>query len=587
MADASVQQLTKDFADLKTTLQELGHIGSAYGKTAGIMEKTQGKLQATFRKNPLVQVTKQFYGMGKQVKLFHKVTSELTSVTKEQTEENMVSATGMTKLAIQMVSLTFIGKRMAKQVKNNVSLWRRLTMAMMGIMSIFLLVIFAIALVSVAFQGAETPLLDYTEGLGPIDTALKGLIFALTGEGEGGFYGALNLSVTAITAAIPVYILFGGHAAAAAASIVLVLGAYQLVKKATDSSTAGFIGATAMLLILIATFIIFKLVIGGTALSLAALGSTMMGALALGFLAVALITLGFIGLYMVLTDKVTGWLAFAVTAIAAAAIAAGIVIVFGLGVVPFLVIALIIIVVMMVIKHWHAIWNGLGQFITGVGLFLWEVGRILVAFVAGLIATAWGFITALLGVAILFGGAIIGIVLYPFLFVFNVFRALWKSFQVALTGGWKGIKSWLKSIPGMVGKIAKDTAVTVINKIIGIYNAFADVMSFEIPEWVPIIGGGEFKLPHITKLAKGGIVNKPTLAMVGEDGPEAVIPLSKRNNPDGIGLGGGRAPITININASGITDRTDKRALAREIGEAIREEMNRGGRSHGNRRGAL
>ena len=126
MADAAVQQLTKDFADLKTTLQELGHIGSAYGKTAGIMEKTQGKLQATFRKNPLVQVTKQFVGMGKQVKLFHKVTSELTSISKEQTEENMKSATGMTKLAIQMVSLTFIGKRMAKQVKNNVSLWLKL-----------------------------------------------------------------------------------------------------------------------------------------------------------------------------------------------------------------------------------------------------------------------------------------------------------------------------------------------------------------------------------------------------------------------------------------------------------------------------
>ena len=587
MADAAVQQLTKDFADLKTTLQELGHIGSAYGKTAGIMEKTQGKLQATFRKNPLVQVTKQFVGMGKQVKLFHKVTSELTSISKEQTEENMKSATGMTKLAIQMVSLTFIGKRMAKQVKNNVSLWRRLTMAMMGIMSIFLLVIFAIALVSVAFQGAETPLLDYTEGLGPIDTALKGLIFALTGEGEGGFYGALNLSVTALAAAIPVYILFGGHAAAAAASIVLVLGAYQLVKKATDSSTAGFIGATAMLLILVATFMIFKLVAAGTALTLTALGATMMGALALGFIAVGLITFAFIGLYMVLTDKVTGWLAFAVTVIAAAAMAAGLAIVFGFGLVPFLVIALIIIVVMMVIKHWHWLMDLGGSILTGIGWGLYEMGRILIATVAGFIALIWSFVTTILAVALLFGSTLIGILLYPFLFVYNVFSALWLSFQGALGGGWKGIKSWLKSIPGMVGKIAKDTAKTVINKILGIYNAFADVMSFEIPEWVPIIGGGEFKLPHITKLAKGGIVNKPTLAMVGEDGPEAVIPLSKRNNPDGIGLGGGRAPITININASGITDRTDKRALAREIGEAIREEMNRGGRSHGNRRGAL
>ena len=94
-------------------------------------------------------------------------------------------------------------------------------------------------------------------------------------------------------------------------------------------------------------------------------------------------------------------------------------------------------------------------------------------------------------------------------------------------------------------------------------------------------------MPQFAMLAKGGIVNSPTLAMIGEDGPEAVVPLTKKNNPNGIGLGGGGNNITINVNASGITDRSDKRALAREIGEAIREEMSRGGRSHGGRRGAL
>ena len=33
----------------------------------------------------------------------------------------------------------------------------------------------------------------------------------------------------------------------------------------------------------------------------------------------------------------------------------------------------------------------------------------------------------------------------------------------------------------------------------------------------------------IPALAKGGIVDKPTLALIGEAGPEAVVPLSKMN----------------------------------------------------------
>ena len=51
-------------------------------------------------------------------------------------------------------------------------------------------------------------------------------------------------------------------------------------------------------------------------------------------------------------------------------------------------------------------------------------------------------------------------------------------------------------------------------------------------------------LPQIPKLAAGGIVTSPTLAMIGEKGPEAVIPLSGRN---GGGMGGNT--ITINTGA--------------------------------------
>jgi len=35
------------------------------------------------------------------------------------------------------------------------------------------------------------------------------------------------------------------------------------------------------------------------------------------------------------------------------------------------------------------------------------------------------------------------------------------------------------------------------------------------------------QIPTIPNLAKGGIVTSPTLAMIGEKGPEAVVPLGR------------------------------------------------------------
>ena len=56
-------------------------------------------------------------------------------------------------------------------------------------------------------------------------------------------------------------------------------------------------------------------------------------------------------------------------------------------------------------------------------------------------------------------------------------------------------------------------------------------LSFDIPDWVPEIGGSTFgfdlgrvSLPRIPELALGGIVKRPTIAQIGEAGPEAVIP---------------------------------------------------------------
>jgi len=70
-----------------------------------------------------------------------------------------------------------------------------------------------------------------------------------------------------------------------------------------------------------------------------------------------------------------------------------------------------------------------------------------------------------------------------------------------------------------------------INTIIGLWNRLDFEITFTVPSWVPIIGGNTWSsgdiFPDIPYLAQGGIVTSPTLAMIGEAGPEAVIPLNK------------------------------------------------------------
>jgi len=87
----------------------------------------------------------------------------------------------------------------------------------------------------------------------------------------------------------------------------------------------------------------------------------------------------------------------------------------------------------------------------------------------------------------------------------------------------------------------------------------ADVMPLDIP-----------------KMAAGGIVNGPTLAIVGEAGPEAVVPLSGTKGRDysmGLGsAGSGRGDIAVYVNVSG---GADPEMTGQVIGREVRRELTR------------
>ena len=138
-----------------------------------------------------------------------------------------------------------------------------------------------------------------------------------------------------------------------------------------------------------------------------------------------------------------------------------------------------------------------------------------------------GFIT--LGIALVIAALV---ALY---FKFDIVRKIVDTvFQAMLAGG-KAVFEGLTTYFTGVFNIYK----SLFNGIAKLWNSTVGKLSFGIPSWVPGIGGKGFSVPNIPYLAEGGIVTGPTLAMIGERGPEAVIPLS--------GRGGGMGNYTINI----------------------------------------
>jgi hypothetical protein len=97
-------------------------------------------------------------------------------------------------------------------------------------------------------------------------------------------------------------------------------------------------------------------------------------------------------------------------------------------------------------------------------------------------------------------------------------------------------------------KKAIDEFKSMVNIVKGVFNAIGSAwnntfgnISFKVPNIPGLPGRGtQVSFPKIPALADGGIVTGPTLALIGEAGPEAVVPLDRMG-----GMGGNN--ITINV----------------------------------------
>lgn len=130
--------------------------------------------------------------------------------------------------------------------------------------------------------------------------------------------------------------------------------------------------------------------------------------------------------------------------------------------------------------------------------------------------------------------------------VVNIFNDIWSS-----------IKGVINSIIGGIESMA-NAVIKGINSMIKALNN----LSFDVPDWVPEIGGKTFgfNIPTISsisipRLATGGVVDQATVAMIGEAGQEAVVPLE--NNTGWMDKIAARIGEIISVNLQAIVGEMD------------------------------
>lgn len=182
---------------------------------------------------------------------------------------------------------------------------------------------------------------------------------------------------------------------------------------------------------------------------------------------------------------------------------------------------------------WELAWTGIKEIFGGI----WDV---IYGILSGILEAIWSLIENVLStIASFFGNVwngikstisqtvngIYGTIRSALGSIKSVWESIWTALKTSVSsifdGIWSKIKSVINSILGGIDGMVNGV-INGVNAMIRALNG----LSFDIPDWVPVIGGGTFGLSipelkniSIPKLAQGGYVkpNTPQLAMIGDN----------------------------------------------------------------------
>jgi len=158
----------------------------------------------------------------------------------------------------------------------------------------------------------------------------------------------------------------------------------------------------------------------------------------------------------------------------------------------------------------------------------------------------------------------------------SAFEAIWRKgekFTDKLKEAFRGfVDAALSALENLVANIITSAIKTILaKKLEAIASVIASVMaSVPFPFSLAVVGGAIAAVAALFSalhLAEGGLVTKPTLALVGEAGPELVVPLHKAKDFVS-GEQGTRienANITVSLNLPNVRDPYSARQLKEDL----------------------
>ena len=172
--------------------------------------------------------------------------------------------------------------------------------------------------------------------------------------------------------------------------------------------------------------------------------------------------------------------------------------------------------------NWSKAWDGIKKIFSSV----WDAIKGVFSAVKTFFVSKWNDIKSVFtGVATWFS---------------NIFSKAWDGIKSAFskvksffTGIWDSIKEIFSKVGSAIADAISGAVKKAVNSVLSlaikIINGFIKAINLAIAV-INLIPGVDIKkldLMEVPKLARGGIIDKPTIAMVGEAGKEAVMPLER------------------------------------------------------------
>jgi len=532
-----MSEVAKPANQMNTAWKDLTQTAAGLSKQFGIVERQISKFKVAMSNTTAGTIYYVARGLMQQVRAMgalYEKESDAIKAKENMTIAQKVGAATLFRYNGVLALSSFLHEQLAvRMTKNNQHQMRFIMLLLRGSTYMFFTVT-ALAALGVAFlafdanvNGASSSIFDINTRFETLNASLAGLGTLLTGEG-----GASGLAMLggALLATILVASLFGATLGKITLALGLIGTLFRTVQEATGSVGAAIMSVTGV----VAGFILTAANLVGPKSSLFRFGvllerMAMKAKIATGTMTagVVLIIAGIAGLVAIATGHADA-ITYVLTTL-----------------------ALIV----------GGIFTGLAATI---GLPFVIAGSLIAVFVADAINlgdqffVVWAERAASLKDAIwqpIEAGIAVAVPLLAMLF-----SPLIQAGNVAFT-------SVNSVVAGIIGSIT-----AAIDSITNAWSAFKDSLTFDLDFDLGFLGNIDFG----GFMAKGGSVSGGKSYIVGEQGPELFTPGSSGTITPNDQLGGG-GNITLNINVGGVTDRTDKRALAREIGDMLTQELRRTG----------